>query len=118
MALCHRATVCTSNTYSAVAGSTVCSACPANSNSAANAKTCACAAGFSTSGSGDSLVCSGRLLAPAAPFCRAQGLTDIVFARGGGCSLRAGIVQPRWHDVPGYVVAWLTRTPLRVYVGG
>ena len=53
---------CAANTYS-LAGSTVCSACPAISNSTAGANNCVCNSGYVQSGVGSSLSCSNCPLA-------------------------------------------------------
>jgi len=63
--------VCEENTYSA--DGVTCKQCPAGSSSAAGAGTCACAAGYASSGVGDSLVCTpcepGTAAAKGAPTC-------------------------------------------------
>ena len=50
---------CAAGTYSATAASGSCTACPAGSTSSLGATSCTCLAGYSTSGSGTTLVCTG-----------------------------------------------------------
>ena len=66
---------CFANTYS-LAGSTSCTACPADSSSGTAAATCVCVAGSALSGSADSLVCTacsaGTYSPSGAPCIRTQ----------------------------------------------
>ena len=53
--------VCSPGTYSAAVASS-CSSCPGYSSSSSNSSNCVCNTGYSASGSGSTLVCTGKLL--------------------------------------------------------
>ena len=80
--------VCSSGTYSAAAASS-CQSCPGFSTSTSNSSTCVCNAGYSTSGVGSTLVCSGTRGLSAPPSPSESTLTHAGLGPGAGWQTNA-----------------------------
>ena len=106
------AAVCPANQYNPVSGATSCTSCPTGSTSSSGASTCACSAGYSTSGTGSSLACTGTVTYK--PSWRedwsAVGTESQRSKRPPSAyrmianSLRGWIVQCIWDNLPRFAV--------------
>ena len=94
----RRDTVCPANTYNLANGATVCTPCPSGGTSPTGSTACACRAGFSTSGSGASLVCTGARAESMRLGSEARALTGRASMRGGSVHM-ASLCGRRLHSV-------------------